>query len=243
MVDADNWIKAHWPAPAGIHAGTTLRHGGVSQHAFDSFNLATHVGDDPDHVDLNRQQLIVALGLPQQPLWLTQQHTTQVINADSSAQQPIADASFSKNTGTVCAVLTADCLPILLCDAQGKQIAAIHAGWRGLLNGVIENTVLTFENKQIFAWLGPAISQQAFEIGEDVRSAFVRHSKLTEDAFIKGRAGKWYADLYLLASLRLKSVGVTGIYGGDLCTFKNQQRFYSYRRSKQTGRMASLIWK
>ncbi len=243
MSDIDNWIKADWPAPAGIYAGTTLRHGGVSQQAYDSFNLATHVGDDLHHVEQNRQQLIMVLALPQQPLWLTQQHTTQVVNADISTLHPIADASFSESAGTVCAVLTADCLPILLCDELGKQIAAIHAGWRGLLNGVIENTVLTFENKRIFAWLGPAISQQAFEIGEEVRSAFVHHSELTECAFIKSRAGKWYADLYLLATLRLKSVGVTEIYGGGHCTFNNPQRFYSYRRSQQTGRMASLIWK
>jgi YfiH family protein len=243
MGEIDNWMKADWPAPARIYAGTTLRHGGVSKQAFDSFNLATHVGDNPDHVEMNRQQLIMRLELPQQPLWLTQQHTTQVINADTSTQNTIADASFSEITGTVCAVLTADCLPILLCDAQGKQIAAVHVGWRGLLNGIIENTVSIFENKQIFAWLGPAISQQAFEIGEDVRSAFVHHSKLTESAFIKGRAGKWYADLYLLATLRLNSAGVADIYGGGYCTFNNPQRFYSYRRNKQTGRMASLIWK
>jgi YfiH family protein len=165
MIDADNWMNADWPAPAGIHAGTTLRYGGVSQQVFDSFNLATHVGDDIQHVEHNRKQLIASLGLKQQPVWLNQQHTTQVINAntvDQAMQQPIADASYTTDAGVACAVLTADCLPILLCDEQGTQIAAIHAGWRGLLNGIIEHSIMQFQHKPILAWLGPAISQQAF---------------------------------------------------------------------------------
>ncbi|MEE9411589.1 MAG: peptidoglycan editing factor PgeF [Methylococcales bacterium] len=243
MVDADNWHDADWPAPAGIRAGTSLRHGGVSQQPFDSFNFALHVGDKPHHVEQNRRQLIKTLDLPQQPSWLIQQHTTQVINADKSTQQPIADASFAQSTGVVCAVLTADCLPILLCDEEGKQIAAVHAGWRGLLNGIIEKTVATFQLKPILAWLGPAISQQAFEIGEEVRSAFVEHSNQAECAFLHGRVGKWHADLYQLAIMRLNDSDVTKIYGGGFCTFNEQERFYSYRRSRQTGRMASLIWK
>lgn len=243
MVDVDNWIRADWPAPAGIYAGTTLRHGGISRQPFGSFNLGSHVGDDLQHVEHNRKQLIKTLGLPQQPLWLNQQHTTRVINADQSTQQPIADASFTLNTGVVCAVLTADCLPILLCDEQGKQLAAVHAGWRGLLNGIIEKTVATFQQEPILAWLGPAISQQAFEIGEEVRSAFVEHSNQVECAFLKGRAGKWHADLYQLATWRLHFAGVSKVYGGDLCTFNERERFYSFRRSGQTGRMASLIWK
>lgn len=246
MNNADNWMKADWPAPAGIHAGTTLRYGGVSQQPFDSFNLATHVGDDLHSVEQNRMQLITTLGLQQQPLWLNQQHSTLVINADNtdkSIQAPIADASYAARAGVVCAVLTADCLPILLCDEQGKQIAAVHAGWRGLLNGIIEKTVAKFQNKPILAWLGPAISQQAFEVGEEVRRAFVQHSNQTECAFLKSRAGKWSADLYQLATMRLNSAGVVNIYGGGYCSFNEQQRFYSYRRSGQTGRMASLIWK
>jgi YfiH family protein len=243
MVDVDNWLDADWPAPAGIRAGTSLRHGGISQQPFGSFNLASHVGDNPHHVAYNRKQLITVLDLPQQPLWLNQQHTTRVIDAVHSNQQSIADASFSERAGVVCAVLTADCLPILLCDEQGKQIAAVHAGWRGLLNGIIEKTVATFQHKPILAWLGPAISQQAFEVGEEVRSAFVEHSNLAGCAFLNGRVGKWHADLYQLATGRLLFAGVSKVYGGDLCTFNERERFYSYRRSGQTGRMASLIWK
>jgi YfiH family protein len=246
MGDADYWIKADWPAPLGIHAGTTLRYGGVSQQAFDSFNLAAHVGDDLQHVQHNRDQLMDRLGLQQQPMWLNQQHTTLVINAEhvsQSNQALIADASFTVKTGVVCAVLTADCLPILLCDEQGKQVAAIHAGWRGLLNGIIENTLATFKYEPVLAWLGPAISQQAFEVGEEIRSAFLTQSSQTQSAFIKGRAGKWHADLYQLASMRLNEAGVANVYGGGFCSFNEQKRFFSYRRSEQTGRMASLIWK
>jgi YfiH family protein len=246
MIDCDNWMKADWPAPAGVHAGTTLRYGGISQQPFDSFNLAAHVGDDLRNVEQNRKQMITVLGLQQQPLWLNQQHSTLVINADKtdkSIQKPIADASFTESTGVVCVVLTADCLPILLCDEQGKHIAAIHAGWRGLLSGIIEKTVAIFQNKPILAWLGPAISQQAFEVGDEVRTAFVSESSHAECAFLNSRAGKWSADLSLLATMRLHSAGVTNVYGGSYCTFNDQERFYSYRRSGQTGRMASLIWK
>ncbi len=243
MNNVANWMKADWPAPARIHAGTTLRYGGVSQQPFDSFNLATHVGDDLHNVEQNRKQLISTLGLQQQPLWLNQQHSTEIVNADKRTQPSIADASYATRAGVVCAVLTADCLPILLCDEQGKQIAAVHAGWRGLLNGIIEKTVAKFLNKPMLAWLGPAISQQAFEVGEEVKSAFVQHSSPTECAFLKSRAGKWFADLYQLATMRLNSAGVIQVYGGGFCTFIEQQRFYSYRCSGQTGRMASLIWK
>ncbi len=243
MIDADAWIKADWPVPAGIHAGTTLRHGGASLKPFDAYNLAIHVGDDLHHVEQNRNQLISSLDLPQQPLWLNQQHTPLVINAEKSLPQPLGDASFARSAGVVCAVLTADCLPILLCDEQGRQIAAVHAGWRGLLNGIIEQTVATFQHQPLLAWLGPAISQQAFEVGEEVRSAFLESSSQAECAFLKGRAGKWYADLYQLATIRLRCAGVSNIYGGDFCTFNEQERFYSYRRTGRTGRMASLIWK
>ncbi|MEE9344519.1 MAG: peptidoglycan editing factor PgeF [Methylococcales bacterium] len=246
MIDCDNWMKADWPAPAGVHAGTTLRYGGISQQPFDSFNLATHVGDDLRNVEQNRKHMITVLGLQQQPLWLNQQHSTLVINADKtdkSIQEPIGDASYTESTGVVCVVLTADCLPILLCDEQGKQIAAIHAGWRGLFSGIIEKTVATFHNKPILAWLGPAISQQAFEVGEEVRTVFVSDSSHAKSAFINSRAGKWSADLYLLATMRLHSAGVANVYGGSYCTFNDQDHFYSYRRSRQTGRMASLIWK
>ena len=243
MVDADNWIEADWPAPAGIHAGTTLRHGGSSQLPYHSFNLATHVGDDAQYVIANRTRLVEMLGLAQQPVWLNQQHSTQVIKADQTYKQAIADASYTKKNNVVCAVLTADCLPILLCDEAGDQIAAIHAGWRGLLNGIIENTVSTFNNKHLMAWLGPAISQQAFEVGEEVRSAFINHKESAELAFIGNGVGKWRADLYQLAMQRLNSIGVSSIYGGGQCTYSEQDRFYSYRRTPQTGRIATLIWK
>ena len=242
-MDDANWIEADWSVPAGIHAGTTLRSGGLSQGSFDSFNLAAHVGDHQANVISNRIRLAHMLTLPQQPVWLNQQHGTRVINIDDLPESPVADASVTTKSGIVCTVLTADCLPVLLCDQQGRQIAAVHAGWRGLLNGIIERTVAKFSSQQLVAWLGPAISQQAFAVGKEVRDAFVQHASQSDCAFIKGRAGEWYADLYLLATLRLQTVGLTDISGGRFCTYHEQNYFYSYRRANQTGRMASLIWK
>lgn len=237
------WINADWPAPDGIHAGTTLRQGGMSQPPYDSMNLATHVGDDEQTVQANRDRLIEKLSLPSSPVWLNQQHTINVINANETYDQSPADASYTDQSGVVCAVLTADCVPILLCDQTGRQIAAIHAGWRGLLNGIIENTIATFPKTTMIAWLGPAISQQAFEVGPEVRELFIQHDKNASSAFIPGAIGKCYADLYELAKQRLNTSGVKAVYGGQFCTYSDTQRFYSYRHYSKTGRMASLIWR
>ncbi len=242
MVDADCWIEADWPVSKTVHAGTTTRHGGVSKPPYDAFNLALHVDDDPDDVIANRNRLSRILALPRQPVWLNQTHSTRVVNLDNCTDRPDADASFTRKNGVVCAVLTADCLPILLSDNHGTQVAAIHAGWRGLLNGIIEQTVSVFHGKHLLAWLGPGISQQAFEVGEEVRDAFMQYSNQCKSAFIAGRQGQWYADLYLLAELRLNACGVSDLTGGGFCTYAERERFYSYRRCSQTGRMATLIW-
>ncbi|MCH9698710.1 MAG: peptidoglycan editing factor PgeF [Gammaproteobacteria bacterium] len=239
----DWWIKANWPAPDGISAGTTLRQGGTSQPPYDSMNLATHVGDDAQLVQANRDRLIQQLSLPSSPVWLNQQHTTHVINASKAYDQSPTDASYTDQSDVVCAVLTADCVPVLLCDQTGQQIAAIHAGWRGLLNGIIENTIATFPQTTLMAWLGPAISQQSFEVGAEVREQFIQHNQNAEAAFIQGSHGKWHADVYHLAKQRLNTSGVNAVYGGQFCTYSDSERFYSYRRQFKTGRLASLIWK
>lgn len=237
-------IRPDWPAPANVHALTTTRAGGVSQGPWSSLNLASHVQDDRAAVLENRRRLREQLRLPDEPLWLTQVHGT-VIAAGDNAPGCEADGSYSDRAGRVCAVLTADCLPLLLCDRAGREVAAVHAGWRGLAGGVIEAGLARFRAPmaQLLAWLGPAIGPAAFEVGEEVRQAFVQDDPATGEAFVAGRPGHWLADLYALARLRLARAGVTAVYGGDLCTCNDPTRFYSYRREPVTGRMASLIWR
>jgi YfiH family protein len=242
-------IVPQWPAPANVHAATTTRSGGVSQSPFDSLNVAGHVGDEAVSVATNRQRLAVALLLPEKPHWLSQVHGTAVVKLDSgSIGLPEADASMTGELDCVCAVLTADCLPVLFCDRAGTKVAAAHAGWRGLAAGVLESTVeaLGVPGDEILAWLGPAIGPQFFEVGEEVYQAFVEQNAEASSAFVSSTAsnkkGRWLADLYQLARIRLKNAGVTSVYGGDYCTFEDQERFYSFRRDGETGRMASLIW-
>lgn len=237
-----HWITADWPAPANIHALTTLRTGGVSQGEYSSLNLAEHVNDKIENVLANRQCLKDVLTLPAEPVWLQQTHSVQVVCADQVTTCPEADASYTDKKNIVCSVLTADCLPVLLCDHQGSTVAAIHAGWRGLLNGIIENTLLRMPNTDVFAWLGPAIGVQCFEVGDDVRSAFINKSMQFSIAFKKQANGKYLADIYQIAKLLLNDVGIKQIYGGDYCTVTDKRRFFSYRRDGQTGRMATLIW-
>lgn len=241
-------IVPDWPAPSNVKAFTTLRTGGVSQAPFDSFNLATHVGDNPEAVRANRQLLVENAKLPQEPLWLKQVHgTTAVDLTHALAQLPveeetIADASVSFIPNQISAVLTADCLPILLCDDAGSRVSAVHAGWRGLSQGVIGSAVeaLKAEPTCLMAWLGPAIGPHAFEVGIDVKQAFP--GPAAEAAFKVCGPEKWMADLYQLARLRLNALGVTRVFGGNFCTFTETERFFSFRRSNSTGRMASLIW-
>jgi YfiH family protein len=238
-------LKPEWPAPANVAAVCTTRIGGVSGAAFDSFNLGDHVGDDPAAVAANRRALIDTCPGLSAISWLQQVHGTAVVAADSS-QSSHADAQHSREVGLGCAVMTADCLPVLLCNRDGSQVAAAHAGWRGLLAGVLEQTVATFATDQpLMAWLGPAIGPNQFEVGVEVRDAFLDTAAdaATVAACFRpsARDGHFLADIYALARLRLQSVGVVAIYGGGLDTISDK-RFYSYRRDGVTGRMASLIY-
>lgn len=235
-------IRPVWPAPPQVHACTTTRIGGLSEGAWQGLNLGAHVGDDPSAVAENRRRLVTQLDLPGEPQWLDQVHGVQVRSPREPAE--CADACFEDRPGRVCVVMTADCLPVLLCNVAGTRVAAAHAGWRGLLAGVLERAVAAFDESgaQILAWLGPAIGPKVFEVGDEVRAAFVDENPLSARHFIAHRAGHWLADLYGLARLRLTRVGVEQVSGGDLCTFSDPARFFSYRRDGVTGRMASLIW-
>ncbi len=235
-----------WPAPPGVRVVTTGRTGGQSRAPFDTFNLATHVGDDPAAVAANRARLRQVAALPSEPRWLEQVHGVAVVDAGAKVMHvPQADGAWSDRAGVVCAVMTADCLPVLLCDRAGHQVAAVHAGWRGLLAGVIEAAVARFDGggEAVLAWLGPAIGPTAFEVGDEVRAAFVARDGAAAAAFAPSSGGRWYADLFLLARQRLHGCGVAAIHGGGDCTFSQPDRYYSYRRDGTTGRMASLIWR
>ncbi|MWV16418.1 peptidoglycan editing factor PgeF [Pseudomonas sp. L-22-4S-12] len=236
-----DWLSPDWPVPARVRACVTTRAGGVSQPPFDGLNLGDHVEDDPQAVARNRQILTNALDC--QPAWLRQVHGVQVVEADP-ARVAEADASWSAAPGIASAVLTADCLPALFCDRAGTRVAAAHAGWRGLAGGVLEATLeaLTLPPEQVLVWLGPAIGPQAFEVGAEVREAFLASQDEAAQAFRPSvNAGKFLADIYQLARIRLAARGVTAVYGGGLCTVSDA-RFYSYRRAARTGRFASLIW-
>jgi len=282
-----DWIHPDWPAPANVAAVMTTRAGGVSRPPFDSFNTATHVGDDPAAVEQNRAEL--GRFLPSGPLWLDQVHgngvagfppidpvrygldcgsdlsqtsraearpTTQResgrgIREPHPVSPPQADACVAFTPGQVCVVQTADCLPVLFSDTAGTVVAAAHAGWRGLAGGVLEATVAAMgvDPSRILAWMGAAIGPSAFEVGPEVREAFISQHPLAGVAFrptmpgtLDERPGKWLADIYALARIRLAAVGVEQVFGGGLCTYTDRARFHSYRRDGQSGRMASLIW-
>ncbi|NOX08945.1 MAG: peptidoglycan editing factor PgeF [Gammaproteobacteria bacterium] len=236
-------IVPDWPAPSNVHACVTTRVGGDSDCPYDTLNLGDHVGDSPACVAQNRQVLQQRLALPSTPIWLQQVHGRVVVELPCSDTSPVADAVYTRQAGQVCAVLTADCLPLLLCDQQGRQVVAVHAGWRGLANGVIEQTLKTMgaDAGQLMAWLGPAIGPEHFQVGDDVYSTFVAHSVMAKRGFVKD-GERWLMDIYELARQRLQSCGVSAIYGGGLCTYADKERFYSYRRDGVTGRMASLVW-
>lgn len=233
-----------WPAPARVRACSTTRLGGVSSAPYDSLNLGNHVGDSPLHVKDNRQRLLATAGLPVMPHWLQQVHGTQVINLDQvSSDSLTGDAAYTTRQDRVCAVMTADCLPVLFCSANGDEVAAAHAGWRGLQAGVLEETLRHFHARpaDILAWMGPAIGPQQFEVGGEVREAFLQVDPIADCAFVP-RNGKFLADIYQLARLRLEAAGVTQVFGGEYCTVSDSGRFFSYRRDGMTGRMATLIW-
>jgi YfiH family protein len=248
-------IAVDWPAPATVKAYYTTRHGGVSPAPYDSFNLGMHVGDNPQYVAQNRQRLLSESPQLQNIAWLDQVHGTDVVKAEevcgrnSSEKITQADAATTSKKHTACIVMTADCLPVLFCNQQGTQVAAAHAGWRGLLNGVLENTVKSFNTpaNSIMAWLGPAIGPNAFEVGAEVREAFINASKNPAEealAFKENplRKNHFFADLYQLAHFRLQRAGITAIYGGGACTYSDASQFFSYRREPITGRMGSLIY-
>jgi polyphenol oxidase len=236
------WIAADWPAPAGVRAGTSTRAGGISQSPYSSLNLATHVGDEPNAVAENRRRLAEHLHLPGEPNWLVQVHGNRLIAAHAHDSLP-ADAAWSDRPGTVCAVLTADCLPLLLCNRDGTRVAAVHVGWRGLAAGIITHVVATLAPaKALLAWLGPCIGPDAFEVGSDVYETCRLLSPDADAVFTVSRPGHWLADLRQLARMVLADAGVNDCYGGNYCTYTDSSRFYSYRRDGTTGRMASLIW-
>ncbi len=243
MNKIEHWIIPDWPAPANIHAATTLRMGGVSQGVFSSLNPAAHVGDDSNRVTQNRQIIRKMLNLPAEPIWLNQIHSNRAVKAVKTATLQQADASYTHEAGVVCAVMTADCLPLLVCSSDGAQVAAIHAGWRGLLTGVISNTLRAMRRSNLLVWLGPAICPDCFEVGTEVRNAFLEKSVLFNNAFKEQGNDKWLADIYQLARIELAELGIADVYGGTNCTFTEHDRFYSYRRDRQTGRMATLIWR
>lgn len=238
----DNFIIPNWPAPANVRSLQTTRRGGVSVFPYESLNLGSHVGDSGFAVAQNRRLLNCVL--PGEPMWMEQVHGTRVADADNLAASLRADACTARRKGSICAVMTADCLPVLLCDTQGTVVAAVHAGWRGLAAGVTEAAILAMgvAPQHLMVWLGPAISQPVFEVGADVRAAFVDADELAASAFICCAPGKYLADLYALARLRLNALGITQIYGGDRCTFIEEAEFFSYRRDGVTGRQGTFIW-
>lgn len=248
---APAFFRPQWPAPAGVGAAISLRTGGASAGPYAGNNLGLHVGDDPAAVAGNRDQLQRVLGLVREPQWLQQVHGVKVARARADGLVRTADACFTRETGLACAVLTADCLPILLCDREGRQVAAVHAGWRSLARGIVPRALASFAAPpgQLMAYLGPAISVRHFEVGVEVPEAFFQrardatHAEAIAAALRPGdRPLHFYADLYALARAALQAQGVTAIYGGDCCTYGEPERFFSYRRDGVTGRMASLIW-
>jgi YfiH family protein len=236
------FIVPDWPAPPGVRAISTTRLGGASRAPWDSFNLGDHVGDDPAAVLANRRQLRQVL--PDEPCWLRQVHGRHCVDAAVVEPGAEADASYTRRRGVVCAVLTADCLPLLLCDQGATVVAVAHAGWRGLAAGVIEATVAAMgePGEHLMAWLGPAIGPTAFEVGDEVRKAFVATDAAAGMAFVTAPGGKWLCDIHLLVRQRLAALGIRRISGTGSCAVSEAGRFFSYRRDGVTGRMASLVW-
>jgi len=237
-------IEANWPIRDKVTAFTTTRINGMSKPPFDSFNLALHAGDDKHHVIQNRQLLIQQYRLPAKPYWLSQIHSNIAIEVNYQRLLAEADASFTHQQNAICAILTADCLPILMSNQSATVVAGIHAGWKSLASGIIDKTIkkLQVPTQEIFAWLGPAISKAHFEVGHDVFKAFKTNGFNVANNFKKKSDNKWHADLCGLAKDNLQRLGITAIYGGEHCTYSEKDLFYSYRRDKITGRMASLIW-
>ena len=240
------FVQPDWPAPPNVRALQTTRLGGISQAPYDTLNLGDHVQDNPIHVAYNRQ--LLSDFVPSEPVWLNQVHGTRVIDAALSSCIESADAAFTQRKEVVCVTMTADCLPVLVCDTQGTMVAAIHAGWRSLCDGVIEQTIQTMLAQrpdlaltQLMAWLGPAIGPQAFEVGEEVRAQFIANDSRATSAFV-ARGDKWLGNLPMIARQRLNTLNIDAVFGGLECTYSNSEKYFSFRRDGVTGRMATLIW-
>lgn len=238
-----SFLRPDWPVPSNVFAASTLRVGGVSKGVFESLNLGRAVGDDLNAVLENRRRLAAALRLPSEPCWLRQVHGDRVVEARQDLQLE-ADAAVARSANVVCAIMTADCLPVLFASREGDRVAAAHAGWRGLAAGILDNTVgsLSLPGSELIAWLGPAIGPNAFEVGEEVRLAFTARDAAAAAAFKANARGRWQCDLYMLARQNLAQLGVQAVYGGGYCTYDDAERFFSYRRDGQCGRMATLVW-
>lgn len=253
MTDRDiNIITPEWPAPAQVKSAISTRQGGVSQAPYDSLNLATHVGDKAEDVARNRELLKAALQLDNEPVWLNQTHSDKVVDASVYVAGDEADACYTSVANKPCAVLTADCLPILVCNKQGTWVQAIHAGWQGIGRRIIEASILAYPGQKtdLMAYLGPAIGEESFEVRSDVVEACTADlTSAQKKIFIKkcfkpieGKDGYFLGNLYELGRQRLHKCGVQAVFGGNFCTYKDSNRFFSYRRDKECGRMASLIW-
>lgn len=237
------WLWADWPAPKHIRAGTSIRTGGHSKRPFNDLNLAQHVGDDPVDVKKNRETLINHLQLQSDPIWLNQTHSSNIISIDTTPENRDADGSFTSKHNKICAILTADCVPVLFCNENGTQIAAIHAGWKGICGGIIENAIKTFSKPEtMLVWIGPCISSEHYEVGNDVYEGCLDHSILINSAFNQINDDHWHCDLTKIVRILLKNEGIGAIYECNLCTYKMDELFFSYRREGNTGRTASMIW-
>lgn len=238
-----NWITPNWNAPKQVKALASTRIGGCSKSPYEGLNLGMHVGDDPILVQRNRELLQQQTQMPTAPVWLNQTHSTVVLEVAQPTNDVLdADGVITSSPNVVCSAMTADCLPVLITNTSGTQVAAVHAGWRGLAGGIVENALKQFSN-DVMLWLGPAIGPQAFEVGEDVLQAFLDYDSKAEAAFVPGKQdGKWLANMATLTRLRMAKLGIDQVFDSGLCTYQDPQRFYSYRRDGVTGRQATFIW-
>ncbi len=238
-----NWITPNWNAPKQVKALASTRIGGCSKSPYEGLNLGMHVGDDPILVQRNRDLLQQQTQMPTAPVWLNQTHSTVVLDVSQPTNDVLdADGIITSSPNVVCCAMTADCLPVLITNTSGTQVAAVHAGWRGLAGGIVENALEQFSN-DVMLWLGPAIGPEAFEVGEDVLQAFLDYDSKAGVAFVPGKQkGKWWANMTMLTRLRMAKLGIDQVFDSGLCTYQDPQRFYSYRRDGVTGRQATFIW-
>ena len=237
------WIEADWPAPKHIRAGTTVRTGGYSIKPYNKLNLALHVGDETERVKKNRNTLIKSLHLQSEPVWLNQTHSSRIICIDKPPTNLEADASYTTVKNKICSVMTADCVPVLFSNQKGTKVAAVHAGWKGICNGIIENAINKFSSPEtLLVWIGPHISDSYYEVGKDVYENCLNHSNLLKTGFAQINDDHWYCNLAKIIKILLKNKGIGAIYECNLCTYKNKDLFFSYRRDGKTGRTASMVW-